>query len=169
MTRAGASKPDETKKKTSATAKAKPPKVAFPRKSHPPTDGEFAARLPLPVGKRFESLRAFLKKQPGITEELYYFGPRTGWAYRYRTAPGQSLCSIAIHGQGLVGILALDPAVQAAVAWQTLSPAGQKARKLAHGTPALLWLDVPFDGPGATDFKTIVKAKLRGLAAAGGV
>ena len=86
--------------------------------------------------------------------------------FRSRTAPGQSLCSIAIHGQGLVGILALDPTAQAAVAWASLSPVGQKARKLAHGTPTVLWLDVPFDGTGASDFKTIVKAKLRGIAAA---
>jgi hypothetical protein len=37
---------------------------------------------------------------------------------------------------------------------------GKRARKMAHGTPALLWLDVPLDGTGATDFKSLLKAKL---------
>jgi hypothetical protein len=145
--------------------KVKAPKVAFPRKGRPPTDGEFAARLALPVGKRFESLRGFLKKQKDVSEELFYFGPKTGWAYRYRRAPGHSLCSIVIRGDGLVGILSLDTAAQAAVAWGDLSPAAQKSRKLAHGTPALLWLDLPLDTAGAGDFKAIVKAKLRGMVA----
>jgi hypothetical protein len=146
--------------------KTKAAKVAFPRKNQPPKDREFVARLPIAVGKRFESVRAFLKKQKGVTEELYYYGPKLGWAYRYLRA-GQSLCSIGIHGPGLVGILALDATAQAAVTWSDLTPAGQKARKVAHGTPALLWLDVPLDAPGATDFKTILKAKLRAMGAAG--
>ena len=40
------------------------------------------------------------------------------------------------------------------------SEVARRARKVAHGTPALLWLDVPLDGTGATDFKTLLKAKL---------
>jgi hypothetical protein len=46
------------------------------------------------------------------------------------------------------------------VTWDALSPVGQKARKIAHGTPALLWLDVPFEGAGAGDFKALLRAKL---------
>jgi hypothetical protein len=49
----------------------KPRKVAFPKKRQPPTEGEFAARLPAAAGRRFEALRAFLKKQ-GAREDLYY-------------------------------------------------------------------------------------------------
>jgi hypothetical protein len=143
--------------------KPRPPaRVAFPKKAHPPTDTEFAARLPAAVGKRFEAVRAFLDKQ-GAGEEIFYYGPRTGWAYRY-LAGEKSLCSIVIQSGRLVGIVALDAAAQAEVAWDTLSDIARRARRVAHGTPALLWLDVPLDGPGATDFKALLKAKLAGPA-----
>ena len=145
--------------------KAHKPRAAFPKKNLPPSEAEFGARLPLALGKRFEGVRAFLKKQPGVTEELYYYGPKTGWAYRYVRGP-QSLCSIVIHDERLMGIVALDPAAQTAVVWEGLSPVGQRARKVAHGSPALLWIDVPFEGAGAKDFQAMLKAKLRTLPAA---
>jgi hypothetical protein len=147
--------------KAKAPAPEKPraaPKVAFPKKGQPPTHAEFAARLPAPVGKRFDGLRTYLKKQ-GAAEDLYYYGPRSGWAYRYMKSE-QSLCSIVLSAGRLVGIVALDGPAQAAIAWNGLSDIARRARKLAHGTPALLWLDVPLDGTGATDFKTLLKAKL---------
>jgi hypothetical protein len=134
------------------------PKVAFPKKGQPPTHAEFGARLPAAVGKRFEALRTLLKKQAAV-EDFYYYGPRTGWAYRYMSGT-QSLCSIVIMKAQLVGIIALDAAAQAKVVWNELSDVTRRARKVAHGTPALLWLDVPLDGTGATDFKTLLKAKL---------
>jgi hypothetical protein len=141
---------------------AKPPRAAFPKKNLPPSETEFAARLPLALGKRFETVRAFLKKQPGVKEDLYFYGPKTGWAYRYVRGP-QSLCSIVIHDDRLMGIVALDAAAQTAVVWEGLSPVAQRARKVAHGSPALLWLDVPFDGTGAKDFQALLKGKLRTL------
>lgn len=150
---AGAAKPAKP-------AAPKAPKVAFPKKAQPPTHAEFAARLPAPVGKKFESLRAFLKKQEA-GEDFYYYGPRTGWAYRYMKG-AQSVCSIVILGGRLVGIVALDAAAQARIGWGELSDVAKRARKVAHGTPALLWLDVPLDGPGAGDFKALLKAKLAG-------
>ena len=64
----------------------------------------------------------------------------------------------------LVGIVALDSAAQTNIAWNDLSDVARRARKLAHGTPALLWLDVPLDGTGATDFKSLLKAKLARVA-----
>jgi len=140
----------------------KPPRAAFPKKNLPPSEAEFSARLPLALGKRFETVRAFLKKQPAVSEELYYYGPKTGWAYRYVRGP-QSLCSIVIHDERLMGIVALDPAAQTAIVWEGLSPVGQNARKVAHGSPALLWIDVPFEGTGAKDFQAMLKAKLRTL------
>ena len=149
------------KVKAKATAPEKPrpaPKVAFPKKAQPPTHAEFAARLPAPVGKRFEVLRTYLQKQ-GAAEDFYFYGPRTGWGYRHMK-DDQSLCSIVLSAGRLVGIVALDAAAQAQVAWNGLSDVGKRARKLAHGTPALLWLDVPLDGVGATDFKALLKAKL---------
>jgi hypothetical protein len=141
-----------------ASRPAAAPKVAFPKKATAPTDAEFAARLPAAVGKRFEAVRAYLKKQ-GATEDFYYYGPRTGWAYRYLQGE-TSLCSIMILKGRLYGIVALDAEAQAKVAWGTLTDVGKHARKVAHGTPALLWLDVPLDGTGATDFKALLKAKL---------
>jgi len=141
-------------------APPKAPKVAFPKKAQPPTHAEFAARLPAPVGKKFDSLRGFLKKQEA-GEDFYYYGPRTGWAYRYMKG-AQSICSIVILGGRLVGIVALDAAAQARVGWGELSDVAKRARKVAHGTPALLWLDVPLDGTGAADFKALLKAKLAG-------
>jgi hypothetical protein len=147
------------KAKASAPARPAPaPKVAFPKKATPPTDAEFAARLPAPVGKRFEAVRAFLKKQE-VEEDFYYYGPRTGWAYRYLREE-TSLCSIMLLKGRLYGIVALDADAQKKVAWDTLTDVGRHARKIAHGTPALLWLDVPLDGTGATDFKALLKAKL---------
>jgi hypothetical protein len=145
-----------------AGAKPHKPRAAFPKKNQPPTEAEFAARMPLALGKRFENVRAFLKKQDGVTEELYFYGPKTGWAYRYVRGP-QSLCSIVIHDDRLMGIVALDPAAQTAIVWEGLSPVGQHARKVAHGSPALLWVDVPFEGTGAKDFQAMLKAKLRTL------
>ena len=149
------------KAKAPVPAAARPapaPKVAFPKKATPPSDAEFAARLPAPVGKRFEAVRAFLDKQ-GAVEDFYYYGPRTGWAYRYLREE-TSVCSIMILKGCLTGIVALDAAAQAKVQWGTLSDVAKRARKIAHGTPALLWLDVPLDGTGATDFKALLKAKL---------
>jgi hypothetical protein len=152
-------------KKSKAAAAASPParplpKVAFPKKAQPPTQAEFAARLPAPVGKRFEAVRAYLKKQE-IAEDFYYYGPRTGWAYRYQQGDS-SLCSIMLLKGQLVGIVALDAAAQAKVSWAALSDVGKRARKVAHGTPSLLWLDIPLDGTGAMDFKSLLKAKLAG-------
>ena len=147
-----------------AAPKPHKPRAAFPKKNLPPNEAEFSARLPLALGKRFETVRAFLKKQPGVSEDLYYYGPKTGWAYRYVRGP-QSICSIVIHDERLMGIVALDPAAQTAIVWEGLSPVGQKARKVAHGSPALLWIDVPFEGVGAKDFQAMLKAKLRTLPA----
>jgi hypothetical protein len=145
-------------------ARANKPRAAFPKKNLPPNETEFGARLPLALGKRFENVRAFLKKQPDVSEDLYYYGPKTGWAYRYVRGP-QSLCSIVIHDERLMGIVALDTTAQTAIVWEGLSPVGQKARKVAHGSPALLWVDVPFEGTGAKDFQAMLKAKLRTLPA----
>jgi hypothetical protein len=149
----------KAKAKAPAADKPRPaPKVAFPKKAQPPTHAEFAARLPAPVGKRFEVLRTYLQKQ-GAAEDFYFYGPRTGWGYRHMK-DDQSLCSIVLSAGRLVGIVALDAAAQSAIAWDGLSDVARRARKLAHGTPALLWLDVPLDGSGATDFKALLKAKL---------
>lgn len=158
-----AATPATTTAKTKlAVVKPHKPRAAFPKKNLPPNETEFGARLPLALGKRFESVRAFLRKQPGVSEDLYYYGPKTGWAYRYVRGP-QSLCSIVIHDERLMGIVALDPAAQTAIVWEGLSPVAQNARKVAHGSPALLWLDVPFEGTGAKDFQAMLKAKLRTL------
>jgi hypothetical protein len=60
----------KVKAKAPAPEKQRPaPKVAFPKKAQPPTHAEFAARLPAPVGKRFEALRTYLKKQ-GAAEDF---------------------------------------------------------------------------------------------------
>ncbi|HXJ22418.1 MAG TPA: DUF3788 family protein [Polyangia bacterium] len=139
-------------------AAPKAPKVAFPKKGQAPTHAEFVARLAAPVGKKFESLRAFLTKQ-GAAEDFYYYGPKTGWAYRYLKGT-QSVCSIVILKGQLVGIVALDAAAQKRVTWGDLGDVAKRARKLAHGTPALLWLDVPLESSGAADFKSLLKAKL---------
>jgi hypothetical protein len=143
----------------------KPQRAPFPKKNVPPSAAEFAARLPLAIGKRFESVREFLKKQPDVREDLYYFGPKTGWAYRYLRGT-QSVCSIVIHDERLMGIVALDVAAQTAIVWEALSPVAQTARKRAHGSPALIWVDVPFEGTGAKDFQTMLKGKLRTMPAA---
>jgi hypothetical protein len=155
-------KPAPAAKAAPAAAKPHKPRAAFPKKNLPPSETEFSARLPLALGKRFETVRAFLKKQPGIAEDLYYYGPKTGWAYRYVRGP-QSVCSIVIHDDRLMGIVALDAAAQTAIVWEGLSPVAQRARKVAHGSPALLWIDVPFDGTGAKDFQALLKGKLRTL------
>ncbi len=139
------------------------PKVAFPKKNLPPSETEFAARLPMATGKRFEAVRGYLKKQKGISEELYFYGPKTGWAYRYLRNTNQSVCSLMIHQGQLLGIVALDPAAMAGVDWAALSPVAQKAKRLAHGSPALLWIDVPLEGTGAADFRALLKAKLQAL------
>ena len=127
------------------TAKAVP---AFPKKNQPPTAAAFAARLPLALGKRFDLCRSFLLKQKGVREDVFFYGPETGWALRY-LAGGRPLCSLHIHDEQPIGIVSLESDAAAGVDWRGLSPAGQKARKQAHGSPALLWLDVELEGTGA--------------------
>jgi hypothetical protein len=138
--------------------KAPAVKVAFPKKGQPPSHAEFAARLPAPVGKRFQVVRTFLGKQ-GAREDFFYYGPKTGWAYRYLDGE-TSLCSIVILDGKLIGVLSLDAAAQQRISWADMSDVAKRARRIAHGTPALLWLDVPLDGSGANDFKALLKAKL---------
>ncbi len=141
---------------------ARPLRVAFPKKNQPPTAAAFAARLPLALGKRFEMARSFLLRHPDVKEDVYFYGPKTGWALRYLQAE-HPLCSLLLHGDGPVAIVALDAAAAAAVDWQRLSPVGQLAHKHAHGSPSMLWLDVPLAGTGAADFKAIVRVKLARL------
>lgn len=157
-----ATAPAKPKAVDKASGKPHKPRAAFPKKHLPPNETEWSARLPLALGKRFETVREFLKKQPNVSEELYYYGPKTGWAYRYVRGP-QSICSIVIHDDVLMGIVALDVAAQTTIVWEGLSPVGQAARKVAHGSPSLLWIDVPFEGTGAKDFQIMLKGKLRTL------
>jgi hypothetical protein len=160
-----AAKPAATAGATPSGKTAGPPrpvKVPFPKKNKAPSETEFAARLPLAVGKKLEVVRGFLKKQKRVVEELYYYGPKTGWAYRY-LRDGHSLATVMIHDERLLGIVSLDQAAVAAVEWGGLSPVGRRARQAAHGSPALLWLDLPLEATGAADFKALLKAKLRGM------
>jgi hypothetical protein len=152
----------DVQKASADPAASKTPKVAFPKRNQPPTAAAFAARLPLSLGKRFEMARSFLLRQEDIKEDVYFYGPKTGWALRYLVGD-QPLCSLLLHGDLPVAIVALPAAAAAAVDWKRLSPAGQLARKSAHGTPSLLWLDVPLAGTGAADLKTILRVKLATL------
>ena len=138
------------------------PTIAFPKKNQPPTPAAFASRFPVAVGKRVDQVRTFLTKQDGVSEDVFFYGTQTGWALRYLAA-GRSLCSLHVHDDRPIGLIALEPDAAAAVDWKGLSPVGQKARKQAHGSPSLLWLDVPLEGTGAADFKTLLRAKLAGL------
>jgi hypothetical protein len=161
--RASAEKPAKPSKDSPpATGKAAP-KVAFPKKNQPPTAASFAARLPIALGKRFEMARSFLLRQDDIKEDVYFYGPKTGWALRY-LVKGQPLCALLLHSDVPVGIVSLPAATTSAVDWKALSPAGQLARKRAHGSPSLLWLDLPLAGNGAADFKAILRVKLASLA-----
>jgi hypothetical protein len=149
-----------SKEKSATPAKAL--KVAFPKKNQPPTPASFAARLPLAVGKRFELARSFLLRQKGVKEDVYFYGPKTGWALRY-LLEDQPLCSLLLHDELPVGIVSLPAAATAAVDWKGLSPVGQLAYKHAHGTPSLLWLDIPLAGTGASDLKAVLRVKLAAL------
>ncbi len=137
-------------------------RVPFPRKNQPPTEAEFLARLPLATGKKFEAVRTFLKKQKGVGEDLYFYGPKTGWAFRYLLGP-HSLATVMIHDEHLMGIVSLDAGALTEVDLGSLSEVGQRARKLAHGSPSLLWLDLPLEGSGVSDFKALLRAKLKVL------
>ncbi len=148
-------------KPKSATS-GKPIQVAFPKKNQPPTAAAFAARLPVALGKRFEMIRSFLLRHEDVKEDVYFYGPKTGWALRYLLG-GQPLCSLLLHGDMPVGILSLPGAAAAAVDWRRLSPVGQLGYKNAHGSPAMLWLDVPLAGSGAADFKAILRVKVASL------
>jgi len=140
-----------------------PPRVAFPKKNQQPTPAAFTARLPLALGKRFEAARSFLLKQKEVVEDVYFYGPSTGWALRYLCG-GKPLCALLLHSDWPVAIVSLEAAASAAVDWQALSPIGQRAQKTAHGSPSRLWLDIPLAGTGAADFKMIIRAKLASMA-----
>lgn len=140
------------------------PRVAFPKKNQPPAPDAFAAHMPLPLGKRFEAVRAYLQKQPGLTEDVYFYGPKAGWALRYLLA-ARPLCALLVNDEHPLGIISLDAATTALVDWKTLSGVAHKARRAAHGSPALLWLYVPLAETGAADFKALLKVKMSRLAA----
>jgi hypothetical protein len=142
-----------------------PARVAFPKKNQPPTANAFAARLPLALGKRFEMARSYLLRQPKIKEDVYFYGPKTGWALRYLMGE-HPLCSLLLHGDSPVAIVALDAATAQAVDWKGLSPVGQLAHRHAHGSPSMLWLDVPLVATGAADLKAILRVKLATLGGA---
>ena len=134
-------------------------KPAFPKKNQPPTPLAFAAQLPLTLGKRLDLVRAFLVKQKAVREDVYFYGPESGWALRY-LHDGRPLCSLHVHDARPVGIVSLEAAAAGRIDWKTLSATGRKARQQAHGSPSLLWLDVPLEGGGAEDFKSILRAKI---------
>jgi hypothetical protein len=149
-------------KPTAQPAAARPPKVAFPKRDQPPTPAAFAARLPLALGKRFEMARTFLLRQKDVREDVYFYGAKTGWALRYLIGD-YPLCALLLYGDMPVGIVSLSAAAAAVVDWKALSHVGQLARRNAHGSPSLLWLDVPLAGHGAADFKAILRAKLASI------
>ena len=76
---------------------------------------------------------------------------------------GRVLCTLLIHGGVPMGIVSLDGPTSESVEWKALSDVGQRAHRAAHGSPSLIWLDVPLDGTGSNDFKTLVKAKVTTL------
>ena len=158
-------KPPPEDKKAAAVAKTPVgrPRPPFPKKNQAPQIPEFAARLPLAIGKRFESARTFLRKQAGVTEEVYFYGPRSGWGLRY-TRGSHPLCALFIHGDRPVAIISLSAAALAKVAWSELSEVAQTTRETAHGSPSLVWLDLPLDGSGVNDLKALVRVKLATLA-----
>jgi hypothetical protein len=143
-------------------AKPRKPQPAFPKKNAPPTAAAFAARLPLALGKRFDLVRNALLGQEGMKEDVFFYGPESGWAIRYQLE-GRPLCSLHIYDERPIGIISLEPDAIAGVDWKGLSPAGRTARKQAHGSPSLLWLDVDLEGTGAADFRAILRAKLATL------
>ena len=149
------------KPKPPAREKA-PPKIPFPRKNQPPTPTAFAAQLPVQLGKKLDGLRGFLTKQREVSEDVFFYGPNSGWGLRY-VASGRPLCTLLVHRARPLGIVSLEPAAAEAVAWQNLSEVAKKARRAAHGSPSLLWLDVPLESSGAADFKALLKAKLSTL------
>jgi hypothetical protein len=143
-------------------AKPRKPQPAFPKKNAPPTAAAFAARLPLALGKRFDLVRNALLGQEGVKEDVFFYGPESGWAIRFQLE-GRPLCSLHIYDERPIGIISLEPDAIAGVDWKGLSPAGRTARKQAHGSPSLLWLDVDLEGTGAADFRAILRAKLATL------
>jgi hypothetical protein len=143
-------------------AKPRKPQPAFPKKNAPPTAAAFAARLPLSLGKRFDLVRNALLGQEGVKEDVFFYGPESGWAIRFQLE-GRPLCSLHIYDERPIGIISLEPDAIAGVDWKGLSPAGRTARKQAHGSPSLLWLDVDLEGTGAADFRAILRAKLATL------
>jgi hypothetical protein len=153
-------------------APVKPPprptrsKVPFAKPGEPPTEAELLARLPLATGKKLDAVRTFLKKQKRVAEDLYFYGPKTGWAFRYLRG-SHSVATIMIHGDHLMGIVALDAAALQTIDFSSLSEAARQAHRMAHGSPSLLWLDLPLEGSGASDFKSLLRSKLKSLPAPG--
>jgi hypothetical protein len=133
---------------------------AFPKKNQPPAVAAFAARLPLALGRKFEHMRKFLTRQEGVSEDVYYYGPKSGWALRYLDGGRRPLCALLVNGDRSLGIVSLDARANAAIDWKGLSRVAQRARRSAHGSPSLLWLDIELDEGGVADLKEILKAKL---------
>jgi hypothetical protein len=141
-----------------------PVKIPFPKKNQPPAPEAFAAQLPVSLGKKLDGVRGFLAKLKDVSEDVFFYGPHSGWGLRY-VAAGRPLCTLLVHRARPLGIVSLDPAATEAVQWDALSEVAHKARRAAHGSPSMLWLDVPLDSSGAADFKALLRAKLGALRA----
>src|SRR4051794_36367725 len=120
---AGGEKAKATTPKATALKAAK---AAFPKKAQAPTPAEFVARLPLALGKRFEAVRLFLLKRKGVSEDVFFYGPKSGWALRY-LRDARPVCALFIHGERPLGIVSLEGSVCDQVDWKALSPVARNA------------------------------------------
>ena len=77
-----------------------------------------------------------------VREDVYFYGPRTGWALRYLMGE-QPLCSLLLHGDAPVGIVALSAGATAAVDWKTMSPPVSTAKPCRPRRDRARWPSPP--------------------------
>ena len=137
------------------------PRPAFASKTQPPSADEFGRALDPAEGKRFEGTRSFLSRQKGVEEDVFFYGPQTGWGLRYRDR-GAPLCALLVSGQKPFAVVAMTKSVADEIEWSELADATQRAKLEADGTQPgeHFWLDLHLDAKGHNDLRVLVKARL---------
>ena len=141
-----------------AKAKGKP---AFAAKKQRPSVEDFALALEAADAKRWEATRAFLAKQAGVEEHVFYYGSQTGWGLRY-LASRAPLCALLVNSGKPFAVVAVTQQASAEVDWAELSNTTQAAKLNAEGTqaPDKFWLNVALDAKGQSDIRALVRARL---------
>ena len=146
--------------KLSKPAKPHRPVPAFPKKNQPPTPAAFAARLPLSLGKRFDQVRGVFAEAAGRERGrvLLWTGDRLGAALPGRRRARCARCTSTTSSRSASSRWNRRPP-PGSTGGRCRRPGRRRASRPTAAPPCCGWT-CELEGGGATDFRSIVRAKL---------